>query len=138
MTIEEPNLIMQNTNNISQWSLPKGAKARFGKGGIGRIRFSPDGTQFATIAPIGIWIYDANTYQEITFLSAKYSNGSSRLPSSWSGTTLITYFDEESIALWNAHSNIRRLITSKHTEDVIDYSVSPDDTMLVTVGWDKK
>ncbi len=129
---------MQNTNNISQWSLPKGAKARLGKGGIGRIRFSPDGAQFATLAPIGIWIYDANTYQEITFLSSKHSNGSTQLPPSWSGTTLITIYDDDSISLWGTDSDVRRIITSRHSEDVYDFAVSPDNATLVTVGWDKR
>lgn len=130
--------MMQDTNHISQWSLPKGAKARLGKGGIGRIRYSPDGTQFATIAPLGIWLYDVSTYKEIAFLSPIHSNGSTQLPPSWSGTTLISVNDDESLSLWNADSSVRRLRTSKHSEDVFDFTVSPDNTMLVTIGWDKK
>ena len=48
----------------SQWELPKEAKARFGKGGINAIQFSPDGTQLAVGTNIGIWLYDVQTGEE--------------------------------------------------------------------------
>lgn len=35
------------TENWTKWQLPEAAKARFGKGGINAIQFSPDGTQIA-------------------------------------------------------------------------------------------
>ena len=50
--------------DYSQWELPKEAKARFGKGGINVIQFSPDGTQLAVGSNIGIWLYDMETGEE--------------------------------------------------------------------------
>ena len=50
--------------DYSQWELPKAAKARFGKGGINAIQFSPDGTQFAVGTDIGVWLYDMETGEE--------------------------------------------------------------------------
>ncbi len=50
--------------DYSQWALPKKAKARFGKGGINAIQFSPDGTQLAVGSNIGIWLYDVETGEE--------------------------------------------------------------------------
>ena len=50
--------------DYSQWQLPKEAKARFGKGGINAIQFSPDGTQLAVGTNIGIWLYDVETGEE--------------------------------------------------------------------------
>ena len=47
--------------DYSQWQLPKEAKARFGKGGINAIQFSPDGTQLAVGTNIGVWLYDMET-----------------------------------------------------------------------------
>ncbi len=45
-----------------QWGRPEDAKARFGKGIISEIQYSPDGTRLAVVSSIGIWLYDATTY----------------------------------------------------------------------------
>ena len=50
--------------DASQWQLPKEAKARFGKGGINAIQFSPDGTQLAVGSDVGVWLYDVETGEE--------------------------------------------------------------------------
>ena len=54
----------ETDTDYSQWHLPKEAKARFGKGGINAIQFSPDGTQLAVGSNIGIWLYDVETGEE--------------------------------------------------------------------------
>ena len=56
------------TENYTKWHLPKEAKARFGKGGINAIQFSPDGTHIAVGSSIGIWIYDLKTGKEVDML----------------------------------------------------------------------
>ena len=56
----------ETAEDYSQWHLPKEAKARFGKGGINVLQFSPDGTQIAVGSNIGIWLYDLKTGKEIT------------------------------------------------------------------------
>lgn len=53
----------------TQWKLPEGAKARFGKGWIQSISFSPDGTRIAAASSAGIWIYDAHTGAELALLA---------------------------------------------------------------------
>ena len=40
------------------FELPEGAIARFGKGGINAMQFSPDGTQLAIGTSIAVWLYD--------------------------------------------------------------------------------
>ena len=52
--------------NHTKWELPKEAKARFGKGGINVIQFSPDGTQLAVGSNIGVWLYDVETGKELS------------------------------------------------------------------------
>ena len=54
----------ETDKDYSQWHLPKAAKARFGKGGVNVIQFSPDGTQLAVGSNIGIWLYDVATGEE--------------------------------------------------------------------------
>ena len=57
-----PNTFAQNP---TRWSLPEGAIARFGKGPATKtIAFSSDGTQFAIGWKTGVWLYNAETYQE--------------------------------------------------------------------------
>ena len=65
-TIFTPKTFAQDS---PQWHLPEGAKARFGKGTINGIAYSPDGTQLAVASGIGIWIYDAQTGEELDLLS---------------------------------------------------------------------
>ena len=57
-----------SAENYTRWDLPDGAIARIGKGEIGAIKYSPDGTQLAVATTIGIWLYDAKTYQELDLL----------------------------------------------------------------------
>ena len=52
-----------------QWHLPDGATARFGKGTIHQITYSPDSTKMAVATSIGIWIYDTETGDELNLLS---------------------------------------------------------------------
>ena len=60
-------------NGIYQtWGVPDGIRLRLGKGGVGEsenaVIFSPDGQYLAVSSNIGIWLYDATTYQEIALL----------------------------------------------------------------------
>ena len=54
----------ETDRNHFQSELPEAAKARFGKGGINAIQFSPDGTQLAVGTDIGVWLYDMETGAE--------------------------------------------------------------------------
>ena len=54
----------ETDKDFSQSELPKMAKARFGKGGINAIQFSPDGIQLAIGTDIGVWLYDMETGEE--------------------------------------------------------------------------
>lgn len=65
-----PSLPNGYTQNYRKWQLPEGAKMRLGKGRIYDVKFSPDGTQFAVGTDIGVWIYDADTNEEIALLAA--------------------------------------------------------------------
>ena len=49
-------------------SLPEGVKARLGKGEVEDVAYSPDGKYLAVASSIGIWLYDAETYQALSLL----------------------------------------------------------------------
>lgn len=57
----------------TQFSLPEGAIARLGKGTLGEIHFSPDGSRLAVSSSIGIWFHDPKTGKELDLLA--YTNG---------------------------------------------------------------
>ncbi len=68
------NLRDQNTpysTNVNQYdtqtNLPEGAIARFGKGGINVMQFSPNGKYLAVGTDIGVWVYDSASGKERFF-----------------------------------------------------------------------
>lgn len=54
--------------DVTQLSLPEGAVKRLGKGSINEITYSPDGSLLAVAGSIGIWLYDAETSEELSLL----------------------------------------------------------------------
>ncbi len=48
-------------DDVTTWALPEGAIARLGRGQIGKMEFSPDGTHLAVPTRIGCWLYDLGT-----------------------------------------------------------------------------
>ena len=54
-------------------NLPDGAIARLGKGGVSYddqgIAFSPDGSRLAVATSMGVWLYDAETFDELALLT---------------------------------------------------------------------
>ena len=57
--------------DYAQMGLPDGAVARFGKGWVNSIVFSPDITRVALSCPIGVWLYDTATGQEVDLLTGQ-------------------------------------------------------------------
>ena len=47
--------------DVTTWALPEGATTRLGRGQIGKMEFSPDGTHLAVPTRIGCWLYDLGT-----------------------------------------------------------------------------
>ena len=95
--------------NYPQWHLPKEAKMRLGKGGMGTIQFSPDGKQLIVGSRIGVWHYDVKTRKEISLIPNMYgavvyspdgrfiASGGGDPSSSIGGSSL-----ERGVVLWDA------------------------------------
>ncbi|MCY3741923.1 MAG: sigma-70 family RNA polymerase sigma factor [Candidatus Poribacteria bacterium] len=87
----------EKIKNHAHWQLPKAAKARFGKGGITIIQFSPDGALLAVGSNIGVWLYDVATGEEKSLLGIGMCEA---LRFSPDGRFLAASSEETLIQLW--------------------------------------
>ncbi len=87
----------ETTKNHAHWKLPKAAKARFGKGGITTIQFSPDGTLLAVGSTIGVWLYDVETGEEKSLFGSGVCKALNFSPD---GRFLTASSEETRIQLW--------------------------------------
>lgn len=112
-------LFLSNTlaQDATQFSLPDGAKARFGKGTLGEIAYFPDGTRFAVATSIGIWVYDSLTGKEIYKLT-DHTNGVEIVRFSRDGNTIATKGPHGSVQLLNTQLGNHQLTL---TDDEIGY-----------------
>ena len=117
--------------NVSQWGLPKAAKARLGKGGINVLAFSADGAQFAVGSNIGIWLYDMATGKEV----AMFSGMCQSVAFSPDRTVLVASFGSR-IELWDLATGDKLTTLDGHTALVDTLLFSPNGKTLVSAGRD--
>ena len=123
-----PNIFAQD---YTQFSLPEGAKARLGKGGIGEIAYSPDGTRLAVASGIGIWIYDAETDKELDLLTG-HTFGVWSVAFSSNGNLLASGSEDNTICLWDAHTGRLLHTLTGHARTIRSVAFSPDGNTLVS------
>lgn len=100
-----------------RWSLPEGAVARFGKGDVRGIQYSPDGTRLAITTSIGIWLYDTATDREVALLTP-YTRSIDRGVFSPDSTTIAGASDESMVRLWDAETGEQKHTLAGHTGPV--------------------
>ena len=64
------NVVPEDTIGTT-WALPESAIARFGKGDVGDVKLSPDGTYFAVGTGMGLWWYDVSSMSPISLWETK-------------------------------------------------------------------
>ncbi len=64
------NVVPEDTIGTT-WALPESAIARFGKGDVGDVKLSPDGTYFAVASGVGLWWYDVSSMSPISLWETK-------------------------------------------------------------------
>ena len=123
------------------WNLPEKALARFGKGvmhGSDRvIAFSPDGTHFAAATGAGIWIYDAQTYREVSLLRG-HTRVVKAIAFSPDGKTLASGSLDNSVKLWDIETGEVATTFAGHELDVEAIAFSPDGKTLAFGTWDNR
>ncbi len=96
--------ILNAAQNTSQWQLPKGVIARFGKGPVNDIAFSPDGRQLAVVSDIGVWIYDALTGIELALLTKNTGLADYSVVYNPDGNTIAVIGDRKDVQLWDTRT----------------------------------
>jgi len=140
------------TQNNTEWYVSEESKARLGKGIIGQIRYSPDGTQLAVGSSIGIWIYNAHTGKELNLLTGHikwpsliaYSPDGNLLASGgavW--PELIAYSPDGSlyvgtVCLWDPNTGEHKATLGEHEERVTCLEFSPDGSILASGNVDPR
>lgn len=95
-----------------QFNLPEGAIARLGKGyRTAPAQYSPDGTLLAVPSSIGVWMYDAETFQAL-FLLTEYRSGVTSMSFSPDGQTFAGA-EGSTVHLWDIRTG--RLKATLHT-----------------------
>ena len=122
-----PNTFAQD---YTRWGLPEGAKARLGKGRINEIAYSPDGTRLAVASSIGIWIYDAQTGEELDLLIGPTS-GVRSVSFSPDGQTIASV--DGTIRLWDTDTGTHRRTL---TGSPLSVAFSPDGNTIASGSWD--
>ncbi len=125
-----PNIFAQDS---PQWHLPEGAKARIGKGAISEIAYSPDGTRLAVASSIGIWIYDAQTGEELDLISG-HTDWVLSIAFSPDGQTLASGSMDSTIRLWDAATGRHLRTLTGHAYSVYNVAFSRNGRTLTSSG----
>ena len=119
------------TQNNTEWYVSEEPRACLGKGIIGQIRYSPDGTQLAVGSSIGIWIYNAHTGKELNLLTG-HTKWPGCIAYSPDGNTLASggKLDTGTVCLWDPNTGEHKATLGEHERFVTCLEFSPDGSIL--------
>ena len=126
------------TQNNTEWYVSEDPRARLGKGIIGQIRYSPDGTQLAVGSSIGIWIYNAHTSKELNLLTG-HTKGAGCIAYSPDGNILASggTVDTGTICLWDPNTGEHKVTLGEHEERVTCVEFNLDGSILASGSVDE-
>ena len=125
-------LVLNTTaQDYVQWDLPTDAKARLGKGHINEIAYAPDGNRLVVATSIGIWIYDAQTGEELDLLTWGTDSVSS-LAYSPDGRTIVSDGGWGRLHLWDANTGQHIAILEGRADYIAPIAYSPDGTTIAS------
>ncbi len=120
--------------DYTTWGLPEGATKRLGKGAIREIAYSPDGTRLAVASAIGIWIYDAQTGEELNLFTGHTEGGVVSVSFSPDGEMLASGSFDQTVRLWDVKTGETIRTLTGHIGIVESVSFSPNGQTLASGG----
>lgn len=124
------------SQDVTRWKLPEGAKARLGKGCTFGMSYSNDGSLFATVGTFGVWLYDAHTGKELN-LFLGHTAGISSVAFNPDDSILASVSSDATIRLWDIQSREHKLTLSGNTDGVNSIAFSQDGKILFSGGDDE-
>ncbi|MDE0683751.1 MAG: WD40 repeat domain-containing protein [Candidatus Poribacteria bacterium] len=125
--------------DYTQWRLPIGAKARYGKGWINDIKFSPLGDTVSVATTIGVWTYDVHTGKAINLFTGAMS-GANAIAYTSDGSTLAAAHWDRTVCLWNVKDFLPTdpdFIFTGHPGPIYAVAISPNSRMVASGGADE-
>ena len=138
--------------DYTQFSLPESAITRLGKGTLGEVRFSPDGSRLAVCSSVGIWLYDPQTGKEVDLLVRTDSVYPFPFAYSPDGKTIATGSRDKTwvttgprgssispvrdftVQLWDVTTGEEKATLRGHERRIYAISYSPDGATIATAG----
>ena len=127
-------LTLVTAQEYTRWGLPEGATLRLGKGRAHACQYSPDGTRLAVTSTIGIWLYDAQTSQEVALFTGHTADVKS-IAFSPDGQTLASGSKDE-ICLWDVAAGMLKHTLTEHTSSVESVAFGAAGQTLASGSWD--
>ena len=118
--------------DTTEWNLPEGAITRLGKGHISDIKYSPDGMHLAVAGNVGVWIYDAQTGEELNLHAGEDIGAVNSISFNSDGQLLAIGSHHGNIHIWDANIGRYRYV-DRHGR-LRSISFSPDGQMLASGG----
>ena len=114
--------------DFTQSDLPEGAKARLDKGTISEIAYSPDGKHLAVASGTEIWLYDAQTGEELDLLTG-HTDVVISMAFGPDSNILISGGSDGTVNLWDTATDSKIRTLTAHT-GAISIAFSPDGNTL--------
>ena len=123
----------------TRWYLPEGATARYGKGWINDIEFSPDANLISVATTIGVWTYDVHTGRAVNLFTGNMSGANAISYASNSSILAAAHWDRK-VRLWDVSQTLPEAL--RHTFDenpgpIYAVAISPNGRMVASGGVDR-